>query len=1479
MKRIGNKIFILGVILLTSIFTASQLSYALKHVDDLRAIRTAESDFSAEVADSFRGSELADAKIVSIAEDHTLELELLDTPFLLGEAPDPKSPIVTQSDLALDISTAITAGLIHEGHIGIAAPSVIDELGSVGVEAKAAGKILDTRANIILQDAVEVSGKRVRVMGSEGEADDLPPEALLEAGQILNPNGTQGDEFLITDEIDGTNLAATNNNDEPFEDRDIHHPGAISMNGTGAIVRERGLGSDRIYKAGLFFSVSADQREEFIDTPIDPQIPDDFGNAQAYMKAALERIAKANGKTLDDVEIVLMRRSREDFKKGILDSIEVEWHDFPDGTPGHALLANLQPENGKVRVFWTVMKSIEGGWNEAIADALYQAGYGAIGVTKIFSPEINFEDDKIGTPKAERKTSGNMARRYVWTEDAEAAIRQIYPDDAEAILTGKKLFVTGETTGTLNAAMTFTTDNALFGIRGAGKVQPDGTIEIVTLRIKAVEEPDGWKCYRFIERRKIDYAIYLLRGLIASSPERDASWLQTLGVERDSISADEKAWLNILLALEQSIAGDLINKVLRGSQENIGAEVASIIEDSGMLSRGTSLEEIRAEIIYEMGIRGRTGTEIASKLEQLESVFGVLEREALDQGLDPDRVIDAYIDIMREIASATIAGEVPAAVLQTMSEGERALVLPTNNVAETAHQFEEIEKMLAELAPSLSGRFGREGEVGHVDALVWNPWTQETEAKLTHPAAIALMNAVLASKGLYVDFDASNNGSGHGTKFDKRGLKPVSQVGKISPWLTREHAEAASEVGATPAQHGTSGSDMDELRVLAERGSCKFNIATHFQQTLLNVVSLLDDGIKGEALLEKARADENLLRVGLRADVREKIKELARAFKDGELTSEVTNEDSLFMKWMKLTYAWGLSKGKIKDTSDAEDTAVVLAKEFKRALKQMDGDFHALAQGDPQAQEAITYIIKETSQRYLQAVGATDTADLIDLSALEFAPGHDAFQALRKSGKATIAVNLVSYNQIEGHLLAAMEENAILIIEIARSQLGYALDEVTAIGYIREIVKKTGCSIPIVIHGDHIQYSSGRFSQRGILKSLYDKKHGKDAYDEKFGMAPLIEVVAEIDNAMIQEAREILDGNSKAEREIITEINRRLIAAGFTSIAIDASTIFDALAGEAVSRYYLEHGSLEEELVARLELEYNLPLYFGTGVLTAKTTRPPTPSVLMGGRDSGQQLSDLKNIKDLLQNGDEEATLVMARNLIAEFRAVAFLGAENWSNYIRGLRQMAKGLDEALEFVVSKAMTEDTVDSSDVLAESNTSTDDSVFVLYGLNTPIVDGVNLNSFQEVSDPKSLLRGLLNLGLLQRGALSIEGGNTLEFAFASPTERKIKPVLFDEEFAREHTEEFVQAVDALDPEQIAVIVATHDTYESLGKIPGIAQRIAKERISIVSVKGDSRADIAFKRLFAGQSFHDLNQRVQTLEQLLENRNLIEAVEGAI
>jgi len=353
-------------------------------------------------------------------------------------------------------------------------------------------------------------------------------------------------------------------------------------------------------------------------------------------------------------------------------------------------------------------------------------------------------------------------------------------------------------------------------------------------------------------------------------------------------------------------------------------------------NEGTQFERIKNEVVGEMQKRNRAQNEIDAIVKDMEVAFGALTAEAKKNGLDPKAVIAAYDKIATDIAGATVGGKISASILATVSAKEKMLLLPTSNLAETAFQLKMIDELVKKYNPELLGHMGKEIEVGHVDKKVPNPRRGgKLEAQMTHPAAIKVMMDGLEALGLTFDIVAFNNGSGHGTDYDKNSLTPVSQVGKISPYLTADFARMLGDK-AGAAQHGTSGSDMDELNVLSKAGVVKFNIATNNQQTQLNVHFLMHNGLRGVNLIKEIEANPQKYVEGLSEEVRTAMKQMAEGLKNGQIKESIDEKDSSFVRFIKLTYAWGKKKSKIKETSSKEDIALVFAKEFKRAFKEMD---------------------------------------------------------------------------------------------------------------------------------------------------------------------------------------------------------------------------------------------------------------------------------------------------------------------------------------------------------------------------------------------------------------------------------------------------------------------------------------------------------------------------------------------------------------
>ncbi|MFA5356719.1 MAG: 6-phosphofructokinase, partial [Candidatus Omnitrophota bacterium] len=360
-------------------------------------------------------------------------------------------------------------------------------------------------------------------------------------------------------------------------------------------------------------------------------------------------------------------------------------------------------------------------------------------------------------------------------------------------------------------------------------------------------------------------------------------------------------------------------------------------------------ESIHNKVISDMRERNVPQADIDRQVERMKDAFGILAKEAKSAGFSEQAVIAAYDRIEKEIAAATIANQLPGTVFASLTEKQKLMLIPGSNAEETAFQLKKIDEIIS-LSPELAwlkGRAGKEIEVGHVDKRVPNPRNDnKLEAKLTHPMAVRVMAGYMEDRGLSFDVIATNNGSQHGSKYGAD-LKPVSKVLKISPFLTAELAKEAAKAGALIAQHGTTGSDLGEKAYQARNGIIKFNIATLYQQILLNALSALDDGVAPFDLPEYCAAHRDELIEGLSLSSRQKMLKAAADLKAGRLSPAVNEEDSDFMKFIKFTYAWGLKKNKISASSEEIKTAQLFAEEFKRSFKQMDPVLKTYGQATP----------------------------------------------------------------------------------------------------------------------------------------------------------------------------------------------------------------------------------------------------------------------------------------------------------------------------------------------------------------------------------------------------------------------------------------------------------------------------------------------------------------------------------------------------
>jgi len=1376
--KLKRLLFAFSITVLIGVFLSPNYSYSLRVPSSLQG---EGANFSERFRTTASG-EKTSAETASLESNRRL--------FKIAGVPSAVVPDNLATKTSAFTAVYLTERGLRGAARGLSSQDTIDRSRISAIKDEA-----DGAAKRIFERIIREAGIVLRVRVSEGFGRDEVVESF-KANEVVNPTGTEGMDDAIIDVIEGTNPFVTDVEGKELSELAESESGATSIIVTGKGVESIGNCPD-YYADGIFTIVPEEARQVFIDNPLDPE---ETAKDPGEIEGQLSRIAEANGLTIDDLEVVVMDRERENERLEVLSELQERYPGLEvviitDGTVAHSLVATFGRIEGKHKVVMTVGGAPEVFLNLAVSSIFKEKG--ALASVRIYSKTVNKTKDG--------GDAHNLTRRYDFTSKEKAVIEELRPDDSKAIIRGQKLFTQEDVEGGVEGSFAFITNNGVFGIEGVQRLDDDA-YKVTILRVGNVEGgPKAWFEDKIFDQSDIDREI-----------EKDI---------------------------------DMASRRGKGLASNDGI---------------LTIKDIRGKVISDMQIRGRSEEEIRERIAVLEATTGILVNGAMERGLDPREVIVAYDVLMGKIAEATIGGGIKGRPRARMSEQRKRLLLPTSNVTETVHQFKMINSLLEEHRPDLVDRMGLEAEVGHIDKKVKDPRTGKMVAKMTHPAAVAVMGSRLDEEGLSFDLIATNNGSGHATEYDPETLTPISQVLKISPFLTQVLQRVARNHGGSIAQHGTSGSDMGELADLSKMGVIKFNIATNYQQILLNVLSLLDDGLDGDELMRVVRSDtEALIAAGFHENTREKIKELARAIEQDPSEAEIKPEDSLFIEFLKRTYAYGIKKKKINEDSSAEKIGMLIIKEFKRPLGAMDEKLYALR--DSTFQEAMNHLVRTRDNEYLRAVGATNTAEIsLPEYGGDFAPGHDVFQALRGRGsrEALIATNIVSYGQIEGHLLAAMDQNSIVLFEAARSQLtSYALPPATLARYIKEAVRRTGCTLPIVLHGDHMQYSEALFKPMVILKEEYEKVHGEGSFTDDID-------IDGIDMAILDRVQERLKENAAKEREVITGILEDVIKHGFTSNAIDASTIYDEVAGDAVLEDYLEHGTPEQQLAASLEKKGLLSLEWGTRVLKEE----PASSRLASGESMRKlHLLDIKLGLGRISAEGETVGDEFRENLA---NAITGLSQEEWRTLVDGLDSVEEGKTKAI--ALNFRRTYESPTSGPGGLASNATIADAIregqrFTLDGRGIETYEGVTLDT-----DIPGLLIALGDTRLVEPLATRV---TEEEYDITSTT---TSLVLFRDDYVIRAPRGFQGRFDGLEDDQIAVILVYTEKngseIETILEERGLSEEIGGKIIMLNVNKPASQE--AFNRVLDAKGFVDLRDLgLETVEDLLNDRDLVKGLAGAV
>lgn len=337
--------------------------------------------------------------------------------------------------------------------------------------------IADGFAKLLYEKIVTKMDMTLWVRVSEGLGRDDVVESFR-ANEVVNATGTSGREDAIIDVIEGTNAFVTNINNKSIEDLEDWESGATSIIVTGQGVASLGNCPD-YYVDSIFTLVPQEKRQEFVDDPLDPEIT---AEDPSKIESVLARIAEANNMKINNLEVIIMDRNRENQRLVVLREL---WQKYPglrivpiaDGTVAHGLLASFGKRKGKHKVLMTVGGTPEGFLNLAVAGLFKE--HGALGSIRVVSKEVN--------KKTDGSEAQDLSRRYDFNEDEQDNIRKLRPNDAEDILNGTKMFTQEDVLGDVEGSFSFITNNGVFRISGAEEL-PDGSYRTKILRVGKVDD-------------------------------------------------------------------------------------------------------------------------------------------------------------------------------------------------------------------------------------------------------------------------------------------------------------------------------------------------------------------------------------------------------------------------------------------------------------------------------------------------------------------------------------------------------------------------------------------------------------------------------------------------------------------------------------------------------------------------------------------------------------------------------------------------------------------------------------------------------------------------------------------------------------------------------------------------------------------------------------------------------------------------------
>ncbi len=305
----------------------------------------------------------------------------------------------------------------------------------------------------------------------------------------------------IIDVIEGTNQFVTNSGNKTLRSIPNYESGSTSVIVTGLGVRDLGNAPDGYVGQFITNLGSREMAEKFNRRTVtitengnpvefllkDPELyaRHPYEGALAYLRF----LAEFRGQELSGVEeeIVVMDRDRETDFLSALNEIKNEFGikglkitTIKDGTVAHGLKATLTKEiyekitghpYGFHKTVITIGGAPEGFMNLAVVGGAKNIG--AVGAVRIYSGKMN--KDAAGNVMKDK------SQRYAFTEKEQNEMRNLRPDDADAILAGKKLFTEEDVKHPVIGRFSFISTNGVFHQKGAKITDKGYTIHILKI--------------------------------------------------------------------------------------------------------------------------------------------------------------------------------------------------------------------------------------------------------------------------------------------------------------------------------------------------------------------------------------------------------------------------------------------------------------------------------------------------------------------------------------------------------------------------------------------------------------------------------------------------------------------------------------------------------------------------------------------------------------------------------------------------------------------------------------------------------------------------------------------------------------------------------------------------------------------------------------------------------------------------------------